>query len=283
MSLPINLRSKILKSQNIKDTKFETQNSNLFQVWDEIQSVQASFCFAQEISAYYMSKSWIKTAKNILDVGTGTGCFLKMLAERFPDKYYTGIDITKEFIEKAKRGQCSSNISFKVQNYFDVEDQFDFIIMRLFWQHIPLKELAHALIKLENITRQGSCVLISDSWDMARTFEPDLPEFNQVILAYTKQQISNDRDRNIIEILLKEFTQRNNWQVKCDLKFIIPSTVNNNLNLFRRIYDLWIKLFECLGDLKIDYSAAKDELEIWKKNILAYTQTGLRVVRVARL
>lgn len=270
-------------SQNVKDKKFETQDSNLFQVWDEIQSVQTSFCFAQEISAYYMSKSWIKTAKKILDIGTGNGVFLKMISERFPDKFYTGVDISKEFIEKAKRDQGSSNISYRVQNYFDIEGQFDYIIMRLFWQHIPLKELSNAIVRLENITRPGSCVLISDSWDTARTFEPDLPEFKKVISAYSKQQIESDRDRNIIERLLKEFAQRKNWEVECDLKFIIPSTVNNNLKLFHRIYDLWIKLFECLGDLEIDYTAAKDELEIWKKNIFAYTQAGLRVIRIARI
>lgn len=147
-----------MKSQNVKDKKFETQDTNLFQIWDEIQCVQANFCFAQEISAYYMSESWIKTAKNILDVGTGNGYFLKRISERFPDKSYTGIDTSKEFIERAKRDCGNSNISYRKQNFFDVECQFDFIIMRLFWQHLPLKELPNALIKLDNITKPGSSV-----------------------------------------------------------------------------------------------------------------------------
>lgn len=272
-----------MKLQNAKDKKFETQDGNLFQIWDEIQCVQTNFCFAQEISAYYMSESWIKTAKNILDVGTGNGYFLKMISERFPDKSYTGIDTSKEFIEKAKRDQGNSNISYTIQNYFDVEGQFDFIIMRLFWQHLPLKQITNALTKLEKLTKPGSSVLISDSWETARIFEPDLPEFRKVISAYIKQQIAINRDRNIIERLLKEVVQINKWELKCDLKIIIPSTVKNNLQLFHRAYDLWIKLFECLGDLKIDYTAAKEELESWKKNISAYTQAGLRVIRLARL
>ncbi|MGD8652139.1 MAG: class I SAM-dependent methyltransferase [Desulfobacterales bacterium] len=269
--------------QNVKDKKFETQDSNLFQIWDEIQCVQTNFCFAQEISAYYMSERWTKTAANILDVGTGNGYFLKMVSECFPDKSYTGIDISEEFIEKARRDQENSNISYEIQDYFDVQGQFDFIIMRLFWQHLPLKQLENALIKLETLTKPGSGVLITDAWDKARIFKPDLPEFRKVISAYTQQQIEIDRDRNIIERLLKEVVQRNKWEVKCDLKIIIPSTVNNNLLLFRRAYDLWIRLFECLGELKIDYTAARQELEKWQTDMSAYTQAGLRVVRLLRL
>ncbi|MGD2098667.1 MAG: class I SAM-dependent methyltransferase [Desulfobacterales bacterium] len=269
--------------QNVKDKKFETQDINLFQIWDEIQRVQANFCFAQEISAYYMSERWTKTATNILDVGTGNGFFLKMLSECFPDKSYTGIDISEEFIEKAKQDQENSNISYKIQDYFNAQGQFDFIIMRLFWQHLPLKKLTNALTKLEKLTKPGSSVLITDSWDRARVFEPGLPEFCKVISAYTKQQIESNRDRNIIEILLKKFVQTDKWELKFDLKIIIPSTVNNNLQLFRRTYDLWIKLFECLGELKIDYTAAKEELGNWKKDNSAYTQAGIRVIQLDRL
>ncbi|BBO66205.1 hypothetical protein DSCA_01350 [Desulfosarcina alkanivorans] len=272
-----------MKSQNVKDKKFETQDRNLFEIWDEIQSVQAAFCFPQEISAYYMSPSWIRTAETVLDVGTGNGCFLNMVSEHFPGKSYTGVDISKELIEKAIRDQGTSNITYKVQNYFDVENRFDFVVMRLFWQHLTLKEVTEALAKLEEITRPGSTVLISDSWDAARIFEPDLPEFRKIISAYTQQQIENDKDRDIVERLLKEFAQRHRWKVESDLKIIMPSTVNDNLKLFHRAYSLWIKLFECLGDLNIDYAAARQELENWKKDFSAYTQAGLRIIRLERL
>lgn len=272
-----------MELQNENDKKFETQDSSLFQIWDEIQCVQANFCFAQEISAYYMSESWTKRAKNVLDVGTGNGYFLKMISECFPDKSYTGVDISKELIEKAVRDQGNSNISYAVQNYFDVKGQFDFIIMRLFWQHLPLKQLTNALIKLENLTKPGSSVLISDSWDRARIFKPELPEFRKVISAYTKQQNESNRDRNIIEILLKKFAQKEKWELKFDLKIIIPSTINNNLQLFHRAYELWIQLFECLDELKIDYIAAKEEIRNWKKDDSAYTQAGICVIQLDRL
>ena len=271
-----------MESQKTMDKKFETQDYNLFQIWDEIQCVQANVCFSQEVSAYYMSENWIHKAKNILDVGTGNGFFLSKISERFPEKFYTGIDISKELIEKAKQDRASSNITYKINDYFDVEGQFDFVIMRLFWQHLSLKQITDALIKLEKLTKPGAGVIISDSWDRARVFVPDLPEFRRVVSAYTEQQIENSRDRNIIDRLLKEISHRSEWEVERDLKIILPSTVNNNLKLFQRTYELWIKLFECLGDLTIDFTAAKEELNQWQKDTSAYTQVGLRILLLTR-
>ena len=265
------------------DGKFETGDSNLFQIWDEIQCVQTDFCFAQEIPAFYMSESWIKSARTVLDVGTGNGYFLKKISDLFPDKLYSGIDISKEFIGRAKQEHKDDNISYAVQNYFDVSECYDFLIMRLFWQHLPLDQLESALMKLEQITKKGSSVLICDAWDKVRVFEPDLPEFKKVIAAYTEHQSGTNRDRNIVERLLQEIAQNESWGIKSDLKIIIPSTVNDNLKLFRRVYDLWIRLFECLRNIEIDFTPAKKELEKWKQNKTAYTQAGLRIIQFDRL
>ncbi len=272
-----------MNSRELEGEKFKTQNSDLFQIWDEVQRVQADFCFPQEISAYYMSENWIKSAKKILDVGTGNGYFLNMISAAFPEKLYTAIDISKEFIEKAKQDQKNSKIIYRVQDYFDVESQFDFIIMRLFWQHLPLGRLKEAFLRLEKLTKIGSSVLITDAWDSVRNFQPDLPEFRKIISAYTKQQIATGRDRDILERLLIEVAEEKKWEVGIDLKIVIPSTIGDNLKLFYRVYDLWIKLFECLSDLKVNYSPAKEELINWKRELSNYTQAGLHVIRFDRI
>jgi SAM-dependent methyltransferase len=272
-----------MNSRELEGKKFGTQNSDLFQIWDEVQRVQADFCFPQEISAYYMSENWIKSAKKILDVGTGNGYFLNMISAAFPEKLYTAIDISNEFIEKAKQDQKNSKITYRVQDYFDVESQFDFIIMRLFWQHLPLGRFKEAFLRLEKLTKIGSSVLITDAWDSARHFQPDLPEFRKIISAYTEQQIATGRDRNILERLLLEVTEEKIWELGIDLKYIIPSTIGSNLKLFYRVYDLWIKLFECLGELKVNYSPAKEELKNWIRESSNYTQAGLRVIRLDRV
>ncbi len=50
---------------------------------------------------------------SLLDAGCGTAPMLSLLTERYPDKHYTGIDITPEMIHKA-RAKKLPNTSFLV-------------------------------------------------------------------------------------------------------------------------------------------------------------------------
>ena len=41
--------------------------------------------------------------ESVLDAGCGTGAVIYMLHEKYPDKNYTGIDLSEKMIEVAKR------------------------------------------------------------------------------------------------------------------------------------------------------------------------------------
>jgi SAM-dependent methyltransferase len=265
------------------EPKFDTRNQHLLYIWDEIQRVQTDFCFAQELSAYYMSEYWINTARSVLDVGTGNGYFLSRLLERFPDRDYTGIDISKELIDLATSNLKNTSVRILAQDYFAVTDVYDFVIMRLFWHHLPQDRITEALDKLVKITKPGSSVLVSDAFDEVRRFVPDLPEFRRVITMYTHQQRAVGRNRDIVGTLLEWGQTVDSWQVASDIRLILPSSIPGYLQLYRRIYELWIELFECLRELDIDFSPAKEELSQWCKNPHAFTQAGLRVIRLDRL
>ena len=265
------------------EPKFDTRNQHLLYIWDEIQRVQTDFCFAQELSAYYMSDYWINIARSVLDVGTGNGYFLRRLLGRFPDRDYTGIDISKELIDIAKSNLKNTCIHIVAQDYFAVTGVYDFVIMRLFWQHLPQDRITEALDQLVNITKPGSSVLVSDAFDEVRRFVPDLPEFRRVISTYTHQQRAVGRNRDIVGTLLEWAQAVDSWQVACDMRLILPSSIPGYLQLYRRIYELWVELFECLGELDMDFSPAKEELSQWCMNPNAFTQAGLRVIRLDRL
>jgi SAM-dependent methyltransferase len=229
-----------------------------------------------------MSDYWIDTARSVLDVGTGNGYFLRKLLAQFPNKDCTGIDISKEFIDIARTNLKNFPVHLLVQDYFTVTGVFDFVIMRLFWQHLPHDRLTEALNKLVEITKPGSSVLISDAFDEVRRFVPDLPEFRKVISAYTRQQRDIRRNRDIVNILLDWTHASDSWQVGRDIRLILPSSIPGYLHLYTRIYELWIELFECLGELDMDFSPAKEELRQWSKNPNVFTQAGLRVIRLDR-
>lgn len=76
---------------------------------------------------------------DLLDCGCGTAPIISMLKEKYPDKHYTGIDITPEMIEIAKQknmagvdlvvGDCE-NMPFKGES-------FDAVICTQSFHHYP--------------------------------------------------------------------------------------------------------------------------------------------------
>lgn len=272
-----------LKSPNEIDGKFNTRNQRLLQIWDEIQCVQTDFCFPQELSAYYMSDHWLRHAQSVLDVGTGNGYFLSKILEKFPDKHYVGIDISTELTELASQKMQDCGVELLRRDYFDHAGVYDFVIMLLFWQHLPESRIGEALQKLEELVPPGASVLIADAYDEVRRFVPDMPVFRRMIKAYTTQQTAVGRNRNIINLLLNWAESTDLWRVGENLKLIIPSSIHGYRSLFGRIYELWIELFECLGELEIDFTSVKQELMRWSGDESAFTQAGLRIVRLDRV
>jgi len=266
-----------------RDAKFDTSEKQRLQIWDDLQRLQADLCFDQEIAAYYMSDKWLDDARTVLDVGTGNGYFLNKIWQHFPNKSYTGIDISEELIDIAKSVTGNAAIRLQAQDYFDVEGQFDFIIMRLFWQHLPMTRIDEACAKLEKITNPGASVLISDAYDEVRCFYPPLIEFQQVIGAYKQQQIEIERNRDILGTIKDWANSTAIWSVGYELSVILPSTIPGKIKLYHQIYKLWIDLFENLGELQMDFGPVKKEISRWKTNDSAYTQAGIRVIRLDRI
>jgi SAM-dependent methyltransferase len=265
------------------DAKFDTHKKQLLQIWDELQRLQTDLCFDQEISAYYMSRTWLDHARSVLDVGTGNGYFLNKIREFFPQKQYTGIDISKELISIGKSEISASSIRLQTEDYFDLEGKYDFIIMRLFWQHLPQSRINDAYEQLEKITNPGASVLISDAHDSLRCFAPPLKAFQEVISAYKNQQNEVERNRDIIGALKNWAGASGMWRVGCDLPLILPSTIPGKMRLYHRIYELWIELFENLGELKMDFGPAKKEISQWQTRKDTFTQAGIRVIRLDRI
>jgi SAM-dependent methyltransferase len=230
-----------------------------------------------------MSDHWMDDAQSVLDVGTGNGYFLNKIRELFPYKHYSGIDISRELISIAKSNISDSSIRLQAEDYFDVEGKYDFIIMRLFWQHLPLSRVDEACEKLEQITCPGASVLISDAYDEVRCFAPPLQAFQKVFSAYAEQQSEIERNRDIIGTLKNWANASGTWQVGCDLPIIMPSTLPGKMRLYQSIYKLWIELFENLGELEMDFGPAKKEIFRWQTRKDAFTQAGIRVIRLDRI
>lgn len=76
---------------------------------------------------------------NLLDAGCGPAPMISLLAEKYPERHYTGLDLTPAMIEQAKMKQIP-NAEFVVgdcENFPFEENAFDAIICSNSFRHYP--------------------------------------------------------------------------------------------------------------------------------------------------
>ena len=76
---------------------------------------------------------------DLLDAGCGPAPMISLLAEKYPDKHYTGLDLTPAMIEQAKKKNIKNAI-FVVgdcENFPFDDNSFDAIICSMSFHHYP--------------------------------------------------------------------------------------------------------------------------------------------------
>ncbi len=93
--------------------------------------------------------------KKILDIGTGTGLILLMLAQRFPEAHLTGIEIDKNAFEEAEFNISNSKFHHQYGVYhtslqaFETVEMFDLIV-----SNPPFFDWTHKEDSSRNTARQ---------------------------------------------------------------------------------------------------------------------------------
>jgi S-adenosylmethionine-diacylgycerolhomoserine-N-methlytransferase len=126
----------------------------------------------------------VKTDENVLEVGCGTARNLKILAKKYPNTNFFGLDASSEMLKTAEeKTAILKNINLKVAladnfNYkqtFDLDKPFDIIYFSYSISMIPpwKESIANAL---DNLKKGGSFYIV-DFYD-----QKDLPDFFQKLL-----------------------------------------------------------------------------------------------------
>ena len=269
-----------MKSDAVADPHFGTHEGVILRIWDQMQRLQTDFAIAQELSFYYTSPQWRET-RTVLDIGAGNGYYLKQLSARFPNKRYTGIDISAELIDIANREKCSNDVSFEVDHLSDHTGMYDFVLMRLLLQH--LEDIPTALDHVSQLVRPGGTALIIDANDPVRFFYPMLPQFTAFFAAYAEQEARAGRDRRVADRIESALSKSPAWIYGSTLSLLIPSTINGNLELFAQTYALLVDLVREVGELTYDFESVKEAWRRWSVLPDAYTQVGLNLIRIDRI
>lgn len=260
---------------------FPSSTTPLFHIWDRMQRLQTDFCILQELGVYFRSSHW-RSARRVLDLGTGNGYYLGRLAEHFPDKSWTGIDSSGPLLAVAARELrdrdvelCESDLS-----EFTTADPFDFVLMRLFLQHLP--SVSGALDRAAGLTASGGALLVIDALDEERFFAPPAEAFSDFFAAYTALQRERGRERAVGRCVLQALEGRDDWTLGDRVRLVIPSTLPGNHKLFQENYRLFIDLVEDAGDLSYDFDHVRREWDAWCGRERAYMQVGLDILRLDR-
>lgn len=99
---------------------------------------------------------------DLLDAGCGPAPMITLLAEKYPEKHYTGLDLTPAMIEQAKKKQIP-NATFVVgdcENFPFEPDSFDAIICSMSFHHYPNPQDFFASVK--RCLRPGGRLILRD-------------------------------------------------------------------------------------------------------------------------
>jgi len=112
-------------------------------------------------------KSYTLPAKNIIDIGCGSGRLTELISEK---QNYLGIDNSNLLIKIAQNNYSNrKNINFQVQDIINIklpENKFDLALMIAILHHIPTYQLRLKI--LENIKKSltANGLIIITSWNL---------------------------------------------------------------------------------------------------------------------
>ena len=98
----------------------------------------------------------------LLDAGCGPAPMISLLSEKYPDKHYTGIDLTAKMIEVAER-KGIANAEFVVgdcENLPFAEDSFDVVICSMSAHHYP--EIGRFYASVYRVLKPGGRLILRD-------------------------------------------------------------------------------------------------------------------------
>jgi trans-aconitate methyltransferase len=105
----------------------------------------------------------LKSDSKVLEVGCGIGTVSGLIIKNIPNGKFTGVDISSESIELAKKLNPATNAEFLVSDMsiFSHPVKFDFVVLPDVLEHIPVEQHANLFKVLSEVTTADAVVLIN--------------------------------------------------------------------------------------------------------------------------
>lgn len=132
-------------------------------------------------------------AKNLLDIGCGTGLELDNIFNRFPNMKVTGIDLSEAMLNQLKIKHANKNLSLVCENYFVApfgKECFDTAVSFQTLHHFKPEKKLIIFQKLYDSLRDGGCYIECDY--ISRTQEQEDLLFAECERRRKRDNISDD-------------------------------------------------------------------------------------------
>ncbi len=249
--------------------------------WSTCLELQVAAYFPYELSFFLGWPEW-QTAHRVLDAGCGNGYFLAHLMKFFPDKAYTGVDLSAELISAAKQSPDLQKANVVQSDFFAFEPgaAFDIVILRLLVQH--LSGLGDVLRQLEQLLKPGGSALIVEPDPAAFFNYPSTPIFSSLLATYARHAAQQRLNRASLSAIADELKEFKGWTITQDRTLVAPAIGPFRGTALMHVFAQWVNIFESVPDLKFPFAEARRELEEWSTKEVSFNQAGVRIVSIQR-
>lgn len=149
-------------------------------------------------------KLHLKEGDKVLDIGSGWGSFINYAAEKYGVEC-VGITISKEQFEYANDHKNSLPVDTRLQDYLDVNGQFDYIVSLGMFEHVGKKNYRAYMKKMHTLLNDDGLFLLhtigasfksrssGDPWVAKYIFpNSELPSMDRIMTAADKMFITED-------------------------------------------------------------------------------------------
>lgn len=187
------------------------QAAELPDLWNCFLRSQANLYFCQD-TEWLSQKSWWMEARNILELGSGNGVYLSLLAETFKNKTFLGVENQPFLVEQSNAQFGRPGLEF-IKGDAEVEyehyrNQFDVVLYRLTLQHLKNPKLS---LKLTHpYLKRDGYVIIIDSYDPARISSRKIHSLEEASRQHNEQNRATLKGNRRITIEILEELQNKN-------------------------------------------------------------------------
>ena len=250
--------------------------------WEGLLEAQVDLFLPFELQLLIGLPAWQEVV-TALDVGRGNGEYIGRLSQFFPEKRFTGIDVSPELIGAARARRLGPNVDFVLSDFFSYRPNgtvFDAILMRLTLQHFEGIErvLAHA----ENcLARRGSLFIIESDPSRFRN-RPETPKFAELLRVYEAATAAAKKNRSRLSELADLLASASGFVLADDFSAVVPHIGPFQQSRLLQMFLLWLDVFEASGVVRYDFAEVRKELEVWAANSAAYNQVGIKILRLCK-